>query len=285
MFGILNIFKPSGMTSHDAVNYIRKITGVKQIGHTGTLDPFAEGVLPVCIGKAARLIEFLPDDKEYSAVVQFGKSTDTYDLEGEITSISDKKITSNDVETALKNFEGEIEQLPPLYSAIKVKGKKLYDYARKGEHAEIKPRKVTIEKIELKNFDEELQTAEILVKCSKGTYIRSIAHDLGQRLETGGYLTKLLRTKAGKFRIENSLHLEYLKENFSEHLLINPLEVLDLPVKHVADTELEKIKHGQALKNADVGCDKTVILVYNGNTICAVGCTDFDRIFIKKVFL
>ena len=285
MFGILNIFKSAGMTSHDVVNCLRKITGIKQIGHTGTLDPFAEGVLPVCIGKAVRLIEFLPDDKEYLAVIQFGKSTDTYDLDGKITSISDRKINLKELKNALKNFEGEIEQLPPIYSAIKVKGKKLYDYARKGEHAEIKPRKVIIEKIKLKNFDEKLQTAEILVKCSKGTYIRSIAHDLGEMLETGGYLKKLIRTKAGKFQIENTLHLEDLKTNFSEHLLINPLEVLDLPVKYVTDTETEKIRHGQALKNTGIKINQHVILVRSNNMICAMGYTDCDRIFIKKVFI
>ena len=161
MFGFLNIYKPNGLTSHDVVARLRRVTKVKQIGHTGTLDPFAEGVLPICVGKATRLIEFLADDKAYFATVQLGVATSTYDIEGETTFTSDKKVSSSDVENTLKYFEGEIEQLPPIYSAIKVNGKKLYDYARQGQTVEIKPRKVVIEKIELKNFDPITQTAEI----------------------------------------------------------------------------------------------------------------------------
>ena len=140
MFGFLNVYKPKGMTSHDVVSFMRKLTGIKQIGHTGTLDPFAEGVLPVCIGKATRLIEYLNDDKEYLATVQFGSNTDTYDLDGVVTETFDKKISREDVITSLKDFEGEIFQTPPMYSAIKVNGKKLYDYARKGQTIEVAPR-------------------------------------------------------------------------------------------------------------------------------------------------
>ena len=144
-FGFLNIYKPVGMTSHDVVAVLRRLTKIKQIGHTGTLDPFAEGVLPVCIGKATRLIEFLADDKEYIATVQFGASTTTYDIEGEKNFISNKKICADAID--LKPFKGEIEQFPPIYSAIKVKGKKLYEYAREGKDVEIQSRKVMIEKI------------------------------------------------------------------------------------------------------------------------------------------
>ena len=217
-FGFLNIYKPAGMTSHDVVYKIRKITGIKQVGHTGTLDPFAEGVLPICIGKATRLIEYLTDDKEYLATVQFGKSTTTYDLEGDVTSQTDKKVSENDILSALKDFAGEIEQFPPIYSAIKVNGKKLYDYARQGQEVEIKPRKVVIEKIELKKFDFESQSAEILVKCSKGTYIRSIAHDLGQKTGVGAYLTSLVRTKAGNFFVKNAIKLDDIENNYSANI-------------------------------------------------------------------
>ena len=208
MFGFLNIYKPVGMTSHDVVAVLRKKLKTKQIGHTGTLDPFAEGVLPIAIGKATRLIEYLPDDKEYLATVQFGKSTNTYDIEGETTFESDKKICEQEIIEKLKDFKGEIEQFPPIYSAIKVKGKKLYEYARKGEDVEIQPRKVTIYNIELKSFNFDLQQAQILVKCSKGTYIRSIANNLGEVLGCGGHLIRLVRTQAGKFRIEYSLKLK-----------------------------------------------------------------------------
>ena len=275
MFGFLNVYKPVGMTSHDVVSKLRKLTNIKQIGHTGTLDPFAEGVLPVCIGKATRLIEFLEDDKEYLATVQFGVSTTTYDREGEVIYTSDKKLVSEDVKNALKAFEGEISQLPPIYSAIKVKGKKLYEYARSGQEVEIKPRKVTIENIELKSFDEKLQQAEILIKCSKGTYIRSIANDLGQKLECGAHLIKLVRTQAGRFRIENSVNLEFLDvvEN-----LINPIDLLNYPKISATADDIEYIRNGRALKNKNIKHGSLVILIYNDNEICAVGIGDNDVI-------
>ena len=284
-FGFLNIYKPAGMTSHDVVYKIRKISGIKQVGHTGTLDPFAEGVLPVCLGKATRLIEYLTDDKEYLATVQFGKSTATYDLEGEVTNISVFKVNENDILTALKNFEGEIEQLPPIYSAIKVNGKKLYDYARKGQDVEIKPRKVFIEKIELKSFDYENQSAEILIKCSKGTYIRSIAHDLGKITGAYAYLTKLTRTQAGKFIINDAIKLDEIENNFSTNMLINPLDVIELPQINVKEEELEKIHNGQFLQNFGEKNGQPVILIYNNSVICAVGAAEDNKIKLKKVFI
>lgn len=282
LFGFLNIYKPVGMTSHDVVAVLRRITKIKQIGHTGTLDPFAEGVLPICIGKATRLIEYLKDDKEYLATVQFGAATNTFDLDGEKTFISDKKISRAQVEQGLKSFEGEISQLPPIFSAIKVKGKKLYEYARKGEEVEIQPRKVFIECIELKNFDEKLQQAQILIKCSKGTYIRSIANDLGQNLGCGGYLIKLIRTQAGSFRVEDSVQLETIDVNES---LINPYNVLDLPKITVNDEEFVKIKNGVPIYKT---CDKIgnfISLIYNDVEICAIGVADGDKINLKKVFV
>lgn len=283
MFGFLNIYKPKGMTSHDVVAKLRRITKIKQIGHTGTLDPFAEGVLPVCIGKATRLIEYLSDDKEYLATVQFGASTTTYDLEGEKTSVSDKRVNQDDVESFLKYFEGEIFQIPPIYSAIKVNGKKLYEYARKGESVEIEPRKVTLYSIKLKSFDYDLQQAEICIKCSKGTYIRSIAHDLGKKLGCGAYLVRLVRTQAGSFKIDDSIKLKD-DMNISDNL-INPIDKLDYPKYAVEDFELEKIKNGVPIKNKNIEHGSIVILIYNKNEICAVGEADNDKIKLKKVFL
>ncbi len=283
MFGFLNIYKPVGMTSHDVVAVLRRLTKIKQIGHTGTLDPFAEGVLPVCIGKATRLIEYLKDDKEYLATVQFGASTNTFDVDGQVVSTSEKKVSHRDVENCLKSFEGEISQLPPIFSAIKVKGKKLYEYARKGEEVEIQPRKVFIEKIEQKSFDENLQQAEILIKCSKGTYIRSIAHDLGQKLGCGAHLVKLVRTQAGSFRVEKSVKLDEI--NVDENL-INPLDVLDLPKIEVVEEDLSLIKNGMPIKlNQNVKIGNFVVLIYNNVEICAVGIADGDKIKLKKVFL
>lgn len=282
LFGFLNIYKSVGMTSHDVVAVLRRVTKIKQIGHTGTLDPFAEGVLPVCIGKATRLIEYLQDDKEYLATVQFGASTNTFDLDGEKTFTSDKKVKKEEIIEALKSFEGEISQLPPIFSAIKVKGKKLYEYARKGEEVEIQPRKVFIENIELNSFDEESQQAQVLIKCSKGTYIRSIANDLGEKLGCGGYLVKLIRTQAGNFRVENSIQLDGIDV---ENNLLNPLDVMDLSKISVNDEDLTRIKNGMPIIKK---CDKIgnfVILVYNDVEICAVGIADGDKIKLKKVFL
>lgn len=282
LFGFLNIYKPVGMTSHDVVAVLRRVTKIKQIGHTGTLDPFAEGVLPICIGKATRLIEYLQDDKEYLATVQFGAATNTFDLDGEKVFTSDKKVSRDDIKEGLKSFEGEISQLPPIFSAIKVKGKKLYEYARKGEEVEIQPRKVVIENIELKNFDEELQQAQILLKCSKGTYIRSIANDLGKNLGCGGYLIKLIRTQAGKFRVENSVQLDGIDV---ESNLINPLGILNLPKIAVDNDDLARIKNGMPIYKT---CDKIgnfVSLIYNDVEICAVGIADGEKIKLKKVFI
>lgn len=282
LFGFLNIYKPVGMTSHDVVSVLRRVTKIKQIGHTGTLDPFAEGVLPICIGKATRLIEYLQDDKEYLATVQFGAATNTFDLDGEKVFTSDKKVSRDDIKEGLKSFEGEISQLPPIFSAIKVKGKKLYEYARKGEEVEIQPRKVVIENIELKNFDEELQQAQILLKCSKGTYIRSIANDLGKNLGCGGYLIKLIRTQAGKFRVENSVQLDRIDV---ESNLINPLDILNLPKIAVDNDDLARIKNGMPIHKT---CDKIgnfVSLIYNDVEICAVGIADGEKIKLKKVFI
>lgn len=284
LFGFLNIYKPKGMTSFDVVAKLRRVTKIKQIGHTGTLDPFAVGVLPICIGKSTRLIEYLEDDKEYLATVQFGKDTDTYDLDGAVVKNYYNKITQDDLLSVLDDFRGEIEQLPPIYSAIKVNGKKLYEYARKGEEVEIKPRKVFISKLELVNFDEEKQEGKILVGCSKGTYIRSIAYDIGQKLNCGGYLTALERTKAGMFNKENSTPLEDFKE-FSdvENKLINPLDVLPLPQVKLNDIENERVNHGMPIYNSGFKNSDIVILVYGGR-IHAIGMVKDNQILVKKVF-
>lgn len=284
LFGFLNIYKPKGLTSHDVVARLRKITKVRQIGHTGTLDPFATGVLPICIGKATRLIEYLDDDKEYLATVQLGKNTATYDLEGEITATFDKKVTEEDVKNTLKDFEGEISQIPPIYSAIKVNGKKLYDYARQGQDIEIKPRKVTISKIELKEFDKTSQSAKITVACSKGTYIRSIAYDLGAKLGCGGYLTALERTKAGKFQVNTAIKLEDLTEvsQIVENL-INPLDMLNIPIHNLSENERERVSHGMSICNSDFPDSDIVILSYGGR-IYAIGKVEQNKILVKKVF-
>lgn len=275
------------MTSFDVVVVLRKVIHIKQIGHTGTLDPFAVGVLPVCIGKSTKLIEYLPDDKEYIATVQFGSDTDTCDKDGEIIKTYDKKISKNDLIDILKSFEGETEQVPPIYSAIKVNGKKLYEYARKGQSVEIKPRKIFISKIELLSFDEAKQSAQIIVACSKGTYIRSIAYDIGQKLNCGGYLTGLERTKAGMFDVSSSIKLDDIKsvEDVNKNL-INPLKVLPQQKYLLNDAEKERIIHGMAIKNRlKIGNDSSSIVFFvYGDKMIGVGYCENDVIKVKKVF-
>lgn len=286
MFGFLNVYKPTGMTSHDVVAIMRRTIKIKQIGHTGTLDPFAQGVLPIAIGKATRLIEYLDDDKEYLAEISFGKSTNTYDLEGDATFECGKKIKIADVKLGLKAFEGEILQTPPIYSALKVNGKKLYEYARKGEDVKIEPRKVTIEKIELKDFDKENQVARVLIKCSKGTYIRSIAHDLGQNLGVGAYLSKLIRTQAGAFFVENAIALENINgADDVEQNLINPIALINQPKIDITEAEHSEIMMGREIKNRLQNNDGDfVILIYNNN-VNAIAQVEKDKIKVKKVFV
>lgn len=284
MFGFLNVYKPVGKTSHDVVAYFRKLLKIKKIGHTGTLDPFAEGVLPICIGNSTRLIEYLPDDKAYLAFVQLGKATDSYDTEGNVIFESDKKVTKEQLVNALTSFEGEIEQLPPMYSAIKVKGKKLYEYAREGKTISVAPRQVTIHKIELRNFDEEKQEAQVYIECSKGTYIRSIANDLGQNLCCGGYLTRLIRTKAGKFLVENSIKMQdYKSIEFVEKHLIEPISMLNYPLYNLNTSEKLDISNGKPLLNKSINNAENIILVYN-DSIKAVASSCNGCIKVKKVF-
>ena len=284
MFGFLNVYKPVGKTSHDVVAYFRKLLKIKKIGHTGTLDPFAEGVLPICVGNSTRLIEYLPDDKAYLAFVQLGKATDSYDTEGNVIFESDKKVTKEQLVNALTSFEGEIEQLPPMYSAIKVKGKKLYEYAREGKTISVAPRQVTIHKIELKNFDEEKQEAQVYIECSKGTYIRSIANDLGQNLCCGGYLTRLIRTKAGKFLVKDSIKMQdYKSLEFVEKHLIEPISMLNYPLYNLNTSEKLDISNGKPLLNKSINNAENIILVYN-DSIKAVASSCNGCIKVKKVF-
>ena len=283
MFGFINVNKSKGITSHDVVAILRRILKIKQIGHTGTLDPFAEGVLPICIGKATRLIEFLEDEKAYIGTVQFGKSTDTYDVDGKIINTSEKQITFEDLENALKDFRGEIEQTPPIYSAIKINGKKLYEYAREGKDVEIKPRKVCIQKLEILSFDEIKQQAELYIECSKGTYIRSIANDLGLALQAYGYLTKLVRVKAGKFTLRESIELNKLnsKEECLAHL-ISPLEKLNYPKYELTRAEFDKVSHGNPIQIESQ--NGITILIYE-NKIVAVANIDGNLAKMIKVFI
>lgn len=212
MNGIFNILKPTGMTSHDVVSRIRRITKIKKVGHTGTLDPNASGVLPICIGKATKISEYiLNKEKAYRAELILGIETDTLDSFGEIIKKScSQRFSDEEIFQVFKTFEGEIVQIPPIYSAIKVNGRKLYDLARSGEKdIEIKPRNVFIKNIEIISIDNNKILFDVV--CSKGTYIRSLCRDIGQKLGVGAYMSFLLRTASGNFKLEDTVTLEELE--------------------------------------------------------------------------
>lgn len=228
--GILNVNKPEGKTSFSVVAWLRHLSGEKHVGHAGTLDPIATGVLPICLGQATRVVQFLTDgNKTYIAQIELGMATDTFDREGKITQREDpSSITITQIETALNSFQGTIQQSPPRYSALKYQGRRHYELARAGIQVEIKPRKVKIISIEL--IDCELPLVTIKVACSKGTYIRSLAHDLGQYVGCGAYLKNLTRTQCGPFFIEDALPLPEIKCIFNQGILNEFLHPIDIPL-------------------------------------------------------
>lgn len=209
--GIINVYKEKGYTSFDVVAKMRGIFHQKKIGHTGTLDPDAEGVLPVCLGKATKVCDLLTDkDKEYKAVLLLGQETDTQDISGEVLNCAEVNVTEEDVRKAVTSFVGEYEQIPPMYSALKVNGQKLCDLARKGITVERNARKVTIHHIEITSIC--LPEVEMIVSCSKGTYIRTLCDDIGKKLGCFGCMKSLLRTKVDKFYVEDAYKLSRLQE-------------------------------------------------------------------------
>ena len=239
MFGFINLNKPTGFTSHDCVAKMRRLLNTRKIGHGGTLDPAATGVLPIAVGKATRLLQFLPQDKAYRARIRLGVTTNTDDLEGEIINTASKiDLNPEQVVDYLQNFVGKIEQVPPMYSAIKRNGQKLYELARKGETVEVASRTVEIEKLELLNyFPGDFPELEVDINCSPGTYIRAIARDLGAMLGVGGTLANLIRTKSCGLKLDNSLTFEQLEQQLQNdqfklippEVLLNSLKSIKLP--------------------------------------------------------
>ena len=208
--GILVVYKEKGYTSHDVVNIVRRLLGTRKVGHTGTLDPNAEGVLPVCVGKSTRLADMLTfSDKEYVARIKLGITTDTYDIWGKTLSESPVNVSRDEITAAVNHFTGEIMQIPPMYSALKINGKKLCDLARKGIEVERKPRSVTIYKSEILEINDD--EFKLRVRCSKGTYIRSLCSDIGEYLGCGAAMTELLRTKSSVFGIDDALTVDEIK--------------------------------------------------------------------------
>lgn len=256
--GVLVVDKPVGMTSHDVVQAVRRGTGIRRAGHTGTLDPRASGVLVVLIGPAVRLSEFVSaSDKRYQATIRLGSSTDTYDSEGQYSENRPvNHITEEQFEEVLSRFLGEIDQVPPPYSAVKVKGKKAYELARKGEKVELDARKINVYSLELLEWAPP--EAVIDVYCSSGTYVRSLANDLGEILGCGAHLVGLRRTKSGQFSLREAVSLRRLQEAFTAgdwyQFLIPAADALpDWPLVELSPDEVEKVRHGHRVPaEADV---------------------------------
>ena len=291
--GILNLDKPRGKTSFDMVALVRRLSGERRVGHAGTLDPEATGVLPICLGQATRLIEYLAEaTKSYRAEVELGVATDTFDATGKVTQQGDvSSLTREQVEAALSSFRGSIEQTPPMYSAVKIKGVPLYRLARAGLEVPRKARRVELYRIVLLDWQPPVLAIE--VECSKGTYIRSLAHDIGQKLGCGAHLKTLVRLKSGPFHITEAVSIARIEEAFKQgdwSALVLPL---DVAVKHLpaitVDAESEKaIVNGRSLDSTP-GEDLAVKLrrVYSSDgSFIAITRFDEERGYWKpeKVF-
>ena len=289
--GVINVYKEKGFTSHDVVAKLRGIVGQKKIGHTGTLDPDATGVLPVCFGKATKLCDMLTDkSKTYETVLLLGKVTDTQDISGEVLEEKDASgITQDDVLQCVQSFVGAYQQVPPMYSALKVNGKKLYELARAGIEVERKAREVVIHEIRIKEI--HLPRVRMEVFCSKGTYIRTLCHDIGQKLGVGGCMEELLRTKVGPFEIQNSVTLGQIQEfKIADKLddILVPIDAMfDMYDKVVLKEEYVSFAYNgnfflpKHIEEKKMWEDKEKVRVYNKAGIF-VAIYRFDA--LKKVF-
>lgn len=253
--GFLNINKPTGITSHDVVAKARRAFGIKKIGHAGTLDPLADGVLVLCLGSATRLSEYvMQSTKCYRARVRLGVVTDTYDAEGRVLRERNAAhITRDDVARALAGFIGEIEQVPPMYSAIKQGGRKLYELARAGEEVERRPRRVRIDALAIMDWSSPLFTLD--VTCSAGTYIRSLAYDLGERLGVGAHLAGLTRTASGTFTLNRAVALDTLlsSDDRTQYIIAPQAALADWPTVRLDTAAVEHVRHGRAISADDDG--------------------------------
>ena len=258
--GIINVYKEKGFTSHDVVAKLRGIVGQKKIGHTGTLDPDATGVLPVCLGKATKLCDLLTDkDKTYEAVMLLGMTTDTQDVTGRILEESTETLTADKVREVIRSFIGDYDQIPPMYSALKVNGKKLYELAREGKVVERKARPVKI--LDIRIIEMDLPRVRMEISCSKGTYIRTLCHDIGEQLGCGGCMESLIRTRVSAFQIKDAKTLEEIgalkQEGMLEEILVPIDEMFPLyPKITVKDDWKAFAKNGnpldeKMLKDAD----------------------------------
>jgi tRNA pseudouridine55 synthase len=295
MNGTLVIDKPAGITSHDVVARVRRIIGERRVGHTGTLDPFATGLLVILVGKATRLMQFISGvEKEYEALVRFGYATDTGDVTGQRLDVrgqGPQSLRAEDIEAAMTSLRGDITQVPPMYSAKKVKGEKLYELARRGEQIERQPVKVTIYEFEALNVNGRLlgvredATIDLKVRviCSAGTYVRTLAEDLGARLGVGAHLATLRRTRAGRFGIESAITLERLAELSDANSISDVMISLDTTVGHLPgvvmnESDVRRVTNGLDLEiESDHQDGQRVRLQNVAGELVAVGSFDAAR--------
>ncbi len=282
--GIIVINKPKEYTSHDVVAKVKKILNIKKVGHTGTLDPNATGVLPLLLNTGTKLSKYLIEhDKEYEVTLELGIKTDTADIEGNVIKkeeVNWKKL--NDIEETLNTFLGEQTQIPPIYSAIKVNGKKLYEYARSGQNINIEPRNIQIYEIELQKIDKQKNEINFRVHCSKGTYIRSLCEDIAQRLGTIGYMKELTRTKVGNFTINEAVKIEEI-ENNKEQIIKEKLISIEKFFESKESIKLNKKQLDKFLNGVKIRIDKqeNIWRIYNENNEF-IGIGTIEKNFLKR---
>jgi len=276
MDGVINFFKPKGMTSHDAVYLFRRLLKTKKVGHTGTLDPNATGVLPICIGKGTRISEYLLNvDKEYIGELTLGSATDTQDNDGKIILSSDKVFSEEEIYDAFSKFQGQIIQIPPMYSALKHKGKKLYEYAREGISIEREGRETNIKDLKILNNNENNQIL-FYTRCSRGTYIRTLCHDIGLDLGNYGHMSYLIRVGVGSFKINNAYGMDTLMKMNQEELL-KTITPIDKSIEHLGKIELSINYYKMLCNGMTVEVNNTIpyyedlLRIYCGNKFIGVG--------------
>jgi tRNA pseudouridine55 synthase len=297
--GILVVSKPSGPTSHDIVALVRRLTGVRRVGHGGTLDPFAAGVLPVFIGHATRMVEYhLSDEKAYRADIVFGARSTTDDLDGELTPSAGQPLTREAVAAALEGFRGTIEQVPPDYSAVRIAGRRAYELARHGQKPELRSRRVEIRELNFLKWDDSdpvRPVATVEIRCSAGTYVRALARDMGERLGSGAYLAALTRTASGPFRLERAHALDRVRDALANGratslLLPSDAGLEDFPRISLPPDDLGALSRGQVVRHrasADVPVGGTGLLrVFDDRgRLAAMARLEGGRLHPEKVFV
>ncbi|MBD3360817.1 tRNA pseudouridine(55) synthase TruB [Candidatus Peregrinibacteria bacterium] len=284
MNGFLLIDKDKGMTSFDVVREVRRIAGEKKVGHAGTLDPLATGLLLVAVGEGTKLLEFfIGSDKEYEVSAVFGFVSDTYDAEGKIEKVNaDAVFEKNDLEDAIKKyFIGEFYQMPPKFSALKIKGRRAYESARKGEKVELKARKVKLEIFDIIDF--KWPKVSFRIKCGSGTYVRSLVHDLGQRLNCGAYVENLRRIKVGNFSVADTVKLKNLDKKIDQYLISLEEAAKNFVVWKLNNEEFYGLSNGNILKNKKIEQEDFVMAFYKGKLVGVLENSDSGVKYRKMI--